>query len=143
MISTVTSLAADPRAYPLTSAYWLLFAALPVLTLAAFHHGAPPIAPRPWLVALPAGIVLTFLLAPLGQLAADRVPLIDLPGLWAVGLTVAALTRAARSPHWPTALALLAAAALGLRLVTLLEFLGHAGTAAGRSASSPSPSRRP
>ena len=134
VIFTVLSLAADPGASPLSQAAWLLFATLPVLALAAFHQGAPPIAPRPWLIALPAGLGLSFLVALLGQAAADRIPLIDPPGLWATGLTAAALTRLARAPHWALALAVLAGATLGLRLVTLLEFLGYAGAAPGRSA---------
>lgn len=134
MAASAVSLAADPGAYPLSAVAWLLFAALPVVALAAFHQEAPPVAPRPWLVALPAGVVLTLLLAPLGQLVAGRVPLIDLPGLCTAGLVVAALTRLARVAHWALALALLAAATLGLRLVTLLELLGHGGAVPGRSA---------
>lgn len=134
LISTVTSLAADPGAYPMSHAAWLLFAALPVGALAAFHQGAPPVATRPWLIALPVATGPVLLLALLGPAAADRVPLIDSPGLWAAGLTAAGLTPLRRAPHWALALALFAGAALGLRLLTVTDFLGQAGAAPGQSA---------
>ena len=129
LISTVVDLAADGGAFAATRSYWLLFGALPVLALAAFHHEAPPVTPRPWLLALPAGVVGAFTLPLLSAPAGEAPPLVDWPALWCIGLAGATLVHltAPRTglrlagPHWTLALAVLAAAAFGLRTVTLLD----------------------
>jgi hypothetical protein len=137
LIFTAAELAGGPVMLPFSTCAQLLFLATPILALAAFHRDAPPVEPRPWLVALPVGVALLFAVALLSQPAAGQNPLIDPPGLWCVGLTVAAVIhllasaagRGSHTPPWPLALALLALAAFGLRAITLLEYLRFAAPA--------------
>jgi hypothetical protein len=98
--------------------------------LAAFHHDAPPVPRRPWLVAL--GVAIAVLLG-LSLLARPTTPwvLLDWPGLYCLALVGAALAHLAgpalrqkrRAPSWSLALALLAPAVFGLRVVSLLQYL--------------------
>ncbi len=115
----------------LSSVYQLLFAAVPVLALAAFHGGAPPVRPRPWLLALPVGVAVLFPVLMFSMPTVDGLVWLDWAGLWCVGLVgaalvllVAALIRPGRAvPHWALSLALLAVAVFGLRMVTLVDYL--------------------
>ncbi|HEY2640243.1 MAG TPA: hypothetical protein VGI66_10230 [Streptosporangiaceae bacterium] len=115
-------------------AHWFLFGPAPVLAMAAFHRDAPPVARRPWLLALPA----TYLLVAVPELAAEAtghqawVP--DLPGLCCVLVTVLCLTRAPRALSrrsagtgvWSLTLVLLAAVAVAYRIASLGDYLqGH------------------
>jgi hypothetical protein len=112
----------------------LLFDGLLLLALVAFHDGAGPPDRRFWLVALPAATVGG------GLLVVAQIPLVgagyyygfDLPGLWCAAVVAATLAylvvRARRGgppaepPAWPLALALLAAATLALRVVTVVPY---------------------
>ncbi len=136
LITSVVGLADAVPGFTLSQVYWLLFDAVPVLALAAFGPQSPPVRARPWLIALPAGVAATFA----ALLAAQPVPgrellvqaLADWPGLWSAGLTAAAIVHLIatrpqrRTPTWPLTLALLVPAVLGLRLTTLLDYLGFA-----------------
>jgi hypothetical protein len=101
-----------------------------VAALAAFHRDAEPVRPRPWLVALPMGAVLVTVVFLLTQHPGDGV-LVDGPGLACVALIATVLFqqiasvagRGRSAGGWPVALVLLTLAALGLRLVTLLDYL--------------------
>ncbi|MFC3383216.1 hypothetical protein [Couchioplanes azureus] len=145
LISSVVGLVDGVPGFTLTQVYWLLFDAVPVLALAAFGPQSPPVRARPWLVALPVGGAATFA----ALLAAQPVPgrellaqaLADWPGLWCAALTAAAVVHLVaarpsrrRAPTWPLALALLVPAVLGLRLTTLLDYLGFAVPTADNAA---------
>ncbi|GGQ48373.1 hypothetical protein [Couchioplanes azureus] len=115
-----------------TEAYELLLVVLPVLALAAFHRDAPPVRCRPWLIALPAGVALVLAAHLPLRLAGDWdawfLPLVDRPALACavlIGATVMQAVPGSRIPSWPLALALLVAAALVLRLMTTLGYLGY------------------
>ncbi|WP_216209182.1 hypothetical protein [Amycolatopsis aidingensis] len=101
---------------------------LPVLALAAFHRNAPPVKPRPWLVALPAGAVLVvaaYLLAQSFGLLVDQPAILCAAVFFAATgyLAVSALASRPRTASWPATLALLAVAVLGVRVLTLLDYL--------------------
>jgi hypothetical protein len=96
---------------------WILFDLVPVLALAAFHRDAPPVARRPWLLALPAGFILVAV--PMLALQVYGHPSWGLPGYPGLGcilVAVACLIQAARarsrrtadSGAWSLALVLLA-----------------------------------
>ncbi len=112
----------------------LLLDLLLLATLGAFHRDAPPVRRGPWLAALPVGVVLTF-----GATSAEAFwhrdwPLQDPAGMFAAGLIGAAFAhfagalRRARRPAAPRslALALLALGLIGMRAVTLSDYVGHA-----------------
>jgi hypothetical protein len=109
----------------------LLIDAVLVLALLAFHRDAPPPRRRPWLVALAAGIAVVPALALTVQGLGPVPPPLDFLGLCCLALVAAAgahlagpvLGWGSRTPSWSLALALLAGAALVLRLVTLLDVL--------------------
>ncbi len=133
IVSTANLAVGRPRMTSLMLTMWadLLISALVVLALAAFHGDAPPLRPRPWLVAYAVGLVLApvpglvFLMQPIRDLM-----LLDWPGVWSVALVAAGLVhlggpavgRVGRAPGWSLALALLAAPVLALRIVSLLDF---------------------
>jgi hypothetical protein len=122
---------ADARpVFTLSDVYWLLFTAVPLLALAAFGPQSPPVRARPWLIALPASVAAMFA-AELAQQVPVPLALLDWPGLWCAVLTVAAIVHLIprrppqrRTPTWPLAWALVVPAVLGLRLTTLLDYLG-------------------
>lgn len=122
-------------------AYAIAFEALPVLALAAYHHTAPPIARRPWLTALPVGAVALFVTIVLAQPSMEDDILVDWPGLWCVGVVLAAATwfalaasgRQARHPHWPLALAILGIGSVGLRIPRISNYLAGGPTVANKS----------
>ncbi|MEU4248469.1 hypothetical protein AB0F15_13790 [Amycolatopsis sp. NPDC026612] len=118
-------------------AYWgsrvaeLLVSAFAVVAAsAAFHRDAEPVRSRPWLTALPVGAVLVTVVLLLIQHPGDGV-LVDGPGLACAALIAAVLfqqitsaaERGGSAGMWPVALVLLTFAALGLRVVTLLDYL--------------------
>lgn len=141
VVWTVADLLDHGGAFAVSRSYWLLLAALPALALAAFHREAPPVEPRPWLVALPVGSAVGFLALLAVQPFGDGAVL-DWPGLCALALVVAAavhvLAPAARQQdrpvRWSLALALLAAGVLGLRVLTLLDYAQRAAPVPYRSA---------
>jgi len=95
---------------------WILFSLVPVLALAAFHRDAPPVARRPWLLALPAGFVLVALPSLALQVYGHARWAPGYPGLGCILVAVACLVQTARarwrrtadSGAWSLALVLLA-----------------------------------
>jgi hypothetical protein len=112
-------------------AFWVLLDRAPVLAMTAFHRDAPPAAPRPWLLALPAGYLLVY--GPLLALQAtgNSAWLPDFSGLCCILVSLACLAHAPRawSRHvpgtglWSLALTLLAAVAGTYRIVSLTGYL--------------------
>jgi hypothetical protein len=102
----------------------------PVLAMAAFHQDAPPVARRPWLLALPAAFVVV-----IGPLLAARpfglsAWLPDFPGLCCFLVTLLCLAHAPRawsgradSDVWSLTLVLLAAIAGVFRIVSLGDYV--------------------
>lgn len=129
-ISAGVDLAVTDGAYLISRSVGLLVVAVPVLALVAFHEQAPPVRPRPWLVALPVGTALVTVVLLLTQYPGSG-NLVDWPGLACGAVFAAALayqvapTVGWGSPSWPAALVLLAAATLVLRVMTLLDYLQH------------------
>nr|QLJ99925.1 hypothetical protein HZU44_07550 [Micromonospora carbonacea] len=117
------------RDVPLSASPWamlLIDVFLPV-AMAAFHHDAPPVQRRPWLLALPIGILLVPVPLFTIQAIEPALRLLDWPGLSCVAVTVAIMVhltvRGSRRPSgtlpWSLAFTLLAVTALALRTVTL------------------------
>jgi hypothetical protein len=111
--------------------FWVLLDLAPVLAMTAFHRDASPTAPRPWLLALPAGYLLVY--GPLMALQAtgNSAWLPDFPGLCCVLVSLACLAhaprawprRAAGTGPWSLSLVLLAAVVGVYRLATLTGYL--------------------
>jgi len=111
--------------------FWVLVDLAPVLAMTAFHRDAPPTAPGPWLLALPAGYVLVY--GPLLALQAtgNFAWLPDFPGLCCLLVALGCLAHAPRawsrqpdgSGVWSLTLALLAAFAGAYRIVTVSDYL--------------------
>jgi hypothetical protein len=111
--------------------FWVLIDLVPVLAMTAFHRDAPPAAPRPWLLALPAGYVLVY--GPLLALQAtgNSAWLPDFSGLCCILVSLACLAHAPRARSrqaagtglWSLTLVLLAAVAGAYRIVTLTDYL--------------------
>jgi hypothetical protein len=126
----LTAVADLVAGYPAMAGRWLalLLDVLVFATLWAHHDDAPPVARRPWLLALPAAILVS-----VGVFAATATFsvtwwLADWPAiscaLVVVGLVVHLATRGA--PEWSLALVLLGTVVLAQRLVTLPEFVAGA-----------------
>jgi hypothetical protein len=118
--------------FTVARAYALAFAALPVLALAAYHQTAPPVASRPWSLALPIGFVPVFAAILVSQRVPEQYPFLDWAGMWCVGVAVGAVVwlvlsvrRRVDGPQWPLALAILATATLGLRLTSMSAYLAQ------------------
>ena len=130
-ISVTVNLVAGTAPLLITTWANLLLSALLVLALAAFHRDAPPVRRRPWLVALAVAIAV---LVGLSLLVRPTNPwvLLDWPCLCCLALLGAAvahlagpaLGRSGRAPSWSLALALVALAVFGLRVVSLLDYIG-------------------
>jgi hypothetical protein len=116
--------------------------ALLVLALAAFHSGAPPVRPRPWLGAFCVGLLLAGV--PEFVYLSQDIPMpspVEWPAVACVVMVVAAAVHLAcpASPSWygalpwSLALALLAPIVFGQRVVSLID-LRTAGPYPGRSA---------
>jgi hypothetical protein len=107
--------------------YRVLLAALPVLALAAFHHEAPPVHARPWVIALPVGTAAVMAVALATQIPNGMVTL-DWSGVLCVAtisISAGLLITGPRGP-WAGAMPILAAALLGERLLTILDYTRHA-----------------
>jgi hypothetical protein len=120
-----------------TRVYGLMFEALPVLALIAYHPTTPSIARGRWLIALPAGSVVLAAAVVLTQSAVDRDPLLDWAGIWSVALAVATLVWCGLSTvarlHWSVALAILGIATLGLRVISMASYFTYAAPMANRT----------
>ena len=111
--------------------FWVLIDLAPVLAMTAFHRNAPPAAPLPWLLALPAGYLLVY--GPLLALQAtgNSAWLPDFPGLCCILVSLACLAHAPRAwsrqaggtGPWSLTLVLLAAVAGAYRILTLPGYL--------------------
>lgn len=133
--SLVTAVEQATDELPLIVLPWavLLLDTAVLLAMAAFHRAAPPVPRRPWLLALPAGVLLVPL--PLFGIQATNqtARLLDWPGLSCILITIVIATylagrgfrRPSRSLPWPLALTLLAGTSLGLRIVTLPNYNGQ------------------
>lgn len=107
----------------------------PVLAMAAFHRGAPPVARRPWLLALPAGFVLVAVPILAAQMTGHDSWVPGYPGLACILAAIACLIHApgARSRRtmdssiWSLALTLLAAVASLVRFAWLIDQLHDPG----------------
>ncbi|GIJ13074.1 hypothetical protein ACFFMR_21965 [Micromonospora andamanensis] len=112
---------------PLTVTPWalLLIELALLVAMSAVHSDAAPVARRPWLLALPIGILAVPVPLFLAQATMPALRLLDWPGMCCVLVAVAMAVNlvASRSPlrtlPWSLALVLLAAAALALRIATL------------------------
>jgi hypothetical protein len=111
--------------------FWVLIDLGPVLAMTAFHGDAPPIAPRPWLLALPAGYLVMY--GPLLALVAtgNFAWLPDFPGFCCILVSLACLAHAPRAWSrqaagtglWSLTLVLLAAVAGAYRIVSLADYV--------------------
>jgi hypothetical protein len=110
---------------------WFLLGLAPVLAMAAFHRDAPPVAHRPWLLALPGYYLTVAVPVMVLEATGNQAWLPDSAGLGCVVVSLACLAhapralsrRAAGSGVWSLALMLLAAAAGAWRTVTLGSYL--------------------
>lgn len=109
----------------------LLLAVIPVLALSAFHDDAPPLRRRPWLTALPVGVILTAVtMEILARYLPYAPPLVDLPAVACVLVCGAGISYLVAlgtgwgrpGAAWPAALMLLALGVLALRMATLLPY---------------------
>lgn len=117
---------------PLSASPWvmLLLDGVLVLAMAAFHHDAEPVPRRPWLRALPIGILLVPVPLFAIQATSQALRLLDWPGLACAVVSVAIVIHlAGRQPHgssralpWSLAFTLLAATTLALRMATLPDY---------------------
>lgn len=106
-----------------TAGYRFLLAALPLLALAAFHRDAPAVRARPWLIALPVGVVVVMTAALVTQ--TPGAVALDWSGMLCIAAVVAGLAVlvAGRPGPWRGALPVLAIALLGERVLTLVDYL--------------------
>jgi hypothetical protein len=102
----------------------------PVLAMAAFHRDAPPVARRPWLLALPAAFVLVVGPLLVARPAGLSAWLPDFPGLCCMLVSLLCLAHAPRawssradSDVWSLTLVLLAAIAGVFRIVSLGDYV--------------------
>ncbi|MEV0726224.1 hypothetical protein AB0I37_26005 [Micromonospora purpureochromogenes] len=121
---------------PLSVSPWamLLIDVFLLLATAAFHHGAPPVPHRPWLLALPIGILLVPVPLFTIQATTPALRLLDWPGLscaavtsaMVIHLTVRVSRRPSRTLPWSLALTLLAVTTLAQRTATLPDYSDQA-----------------
>jgi hypothetical protein len=122
-------LAGTGRRDPVGGTLFVLLAAdaLLALSLTAFHRHAPRVPPRPWLLALPVGVVLATGL--LVSAMPTRSWWADWPAHCSVVVVVASILhlcvpRFRRLAPWTLALAILTLAVLMLRVVSLRDYRG-------------------
>ncbi|MFI6263126.1 hypothetical protein [Micromonospora sp. NPDC051006] len=133
VITTAVQQAGD---VPLSVSPWamLLIDVVLLIAMAAFHHGAPPVPRRPWLLALPVGILLVPVPLFTIQATTPALRLLDWPGLSCAAVTAVMVihlvgrvtNRSSRTLPWSLALTLLAVATLTLRAATLLDYSDQA-----------------
>jgi hypothetical protein len=106
---------------------------VPVLAMTAFHRDAPPVARRPWLLALPAWYLLVALPALAAELSGHAAWVPDVAGRCCILVSLLCLFHAARvwsgragAGPWSLTLILLAAVT-GLYRVTSLSLFVHDG----------------
>jgi len=106
--------------------YWVLLDLAPVLAMAAFHRDAPPVARRPWLLALPAWYLLVSAPVLAAELTGHSAWVPDVPGLCCLLVSLLCLAHAPRAWSgrggtgvWSLTLVLLAAVAALDRITSL------------------------
>jgi hypothetical protein len=112
-------------------AWWVLFNAVPVLAMSAFHSGAPPAARLPWLLALPAAYLLVIVPLQVAAATGNIAWVPDFPGQCCLLAALACLVHVPRawsrqatgSGVWSLTLVLLAAVVGVYRIVTLTGYL--------------------
>jgi hypothetical protein len=87
-VGSLAQLSADHWARTPMQIGWLIFGVLPMLALAGFHNGAPVIRARPWVLALPVGVMLVSTAVLLGIEAASGTAGLRTLGLGVVGLVL-------------------------------------------------------
>jgi hypothetical protein len=142
LLDEATLIINDSQPFTVSTAAYALFQALPVLALAAFHRDAAPVRKRGWLLALPIGGVAEgvalFLLFQSDPQTNTLLLLLDWPAFCCLALVGGAAVHliGRRSLYgqrsligqlrddapWSLALALLASAVLGLRMLTLVDY---------------------
>jgi hypothetical protein len=111
-------------------AFWILLNFVPVLAMTAFHRNAPPVARRPWLLALPASYLLVAVPELVLQATGNAAWLPDPSGLFCLLVTLACLVHAPRalsrltagSGVWSLTLALLAAVIGAYRIASIGDY---------------------
>lgn len=142
LVRVVLDLRGTPALAP-TLVIHLLVVLLPVAALTAFHHGAPRLPRRPWLLALTVGTGLLVVPASLVQHAAGQLPdpgwaravLLDWSGVLAIGVAIVGAVHLARrragrpfgGAAWTLALALVGIGASAQRAASLLDYLRLSG----------------
>jgi hypothetical protein len=114
-------------------AFWVLFDLVPVLAMAAFNRDAPPVARRPWLLALPATYLLVWLPVMALQATGNSAWIPDFPGTCCILVSLACLLhapiarsrRSADSSVWSLTLTLLAVVAGVFRIVSLGDYVHY------------------
>ena len=114
-----------------TWAFWALLDLAPVLAMTAFRRDAPPVARRPWLVALPACYLLLYVPVLEIQATGNWGWLPDYSGVCCILVSVACLAHVPRawsgrsgdSGVWSLTLTLLAALTGVYRIVSLGDYL--------------------
>jgi hypothetical protein len=111
-------------------AFWGLIDLAPVLAMTAFHRDAPPVARRPWLLAVPACCLLVTGPELTAELTGHFAWVPDIPGLCCILVALLCLAQAPRAWSgragtgvWSLTLVLLAAVAEAYRIVSLGDFL--------------------
>jgi hypothetical protein len=126
MISAIVDAIGSERV-PADRWYPLVLNGLALAALWAYRTDPAARPVRPWLLTYLAGVALLVATVPLGIAPEPAVfPLVDWAGMCAVAVVLTAIVRRA-TLAWRLALTLLAAAVLGLRLVTLKDYLDHMG----------------
>ncbi len=111
-------------------AYWFLIDLTPVLAMAAFHRDAPPLARRPWLLALPGYYLLVSVPVLAAKLTGHFAWVPDAPGLCCIVVALLCLAYVPRAwsgragtGAWSLTLVLLAAVAGLYRIISLGDYL--------------------
>jgi hypothetical protein len=111
-------------------AFWFLIDLGMVLAMSAFHRDAPPVARRPWLLALPAYILLVSVPVEAANVTSHYAWVPDVPGIWCILVGILCLahvprawSRRAGTGVWSLTLVLLAAVVAVYRLVSLGDYL--------------------
>jgi hypothetical protein len=112
LVTTLDRLPADLWAHTPYQIAWLIFGLLPIGAMIGYYPGAPTVPVRPWVLALPAAVLVLF--------AAGLLTRPTGAGLWCAGAVVAAVV--ARGPAGALTAAMLAIAVGAVQITTVLDF---------------------
>jgi hypothetical protein len=118
----------------------VLVTGLLTLALVAFRDDTPPIRRTPWLVALPVGVLLTYVPLLVWVTSHTDSRTLDWPGICCLAVIAASVVhlvgraagRVADGSHWSLALALLVLAVLVLRVTSIADVAWFGGVEANR-----------